>query len=270
MAKLTFPSDPGVGETYTGDNNITYVFDGVKWIGSTAGSGGGTVSTGNTGFSGDVIYNTANNTIRVQSATSGAQAGVLIPTNDSSSSTPAQIFNNGGAGVLITTQAGSWLFNDSGNLVLPEGGDILNTNGDSVLPLGSGAGALIEQFKVNYSTTGTLSSISNISAGINSVVIDSPSSGDVTITFNSAAYNYPPSAVMLYGYDYTNNKYLMSHLETTMALREIAGGGVSGSPTVFEGESTSVIRLRLREAETGASRSFGTTTHAWVRMVMYN
>ena len=55
-----------------------------------------------------------------------------------------------------------------------------------------------------------------------------------------------------------------------MALREIAGGGSSGSPTFFDGGSAVVIKLRLREAETGASRSFGTTTHAWMQFVMYD
>jgi hypothetical protein len=271
MAKLTFPSNPGVGETYLGDNGITYVFDGVKWVGSASGGGGGTVGTGNTAFSGDVIYNKENNALKLQSALGvAAEAGVLIPADDNSGLTPVQIYNRGGAGILITTDAGSWIFNNTGNLVLPAGGDILNTNGDSVLPVGSGSGAVVEQFKVNYSGTGTLESISNVSAGINNVTITNASSGDVTITFNSAAYNYPPGAIMLYGYDYANNKYVMSHMETTMALREVAGGGVSGSPTVFDGGSVSVVRLRLREAETGASRSFGTTTHAWVRFVMYN
>ena len=75
---------------------------------------------------------------------------------------------------------------------------------------------------------------------------------------------------MMYGYDYANNKYLVVPLETTMGLRELAGGGSSGSPTLFNGSSTIALKLRLREAETGASRSFGTTTHAWIEFVVYD
>ena len=74
---------------------------------------------------------------------------------------------------------------------------------------------------------------------------------------------------MIYGYDYANNKYYISNVETTMGTREIAGGGSSGSPVAFDGSATPVIKIKLREAETGASRSFGTTTHAWIQMVLH-
>jgi len=133
---------------------------------------------------------------------------------------------------------------------------------------GGGSGATVERFKLNYATNGNLDSTSNLSSGINTVSIDSATSGEVSIAFTG--YNYPPASVMLYGYDYANNKYYMSHVETTMATREIAGGGTSGSPTLFDGSSTPTIKLRLRETETGASRSFGTTTHAWVHIVMHD
>ena len=76
--------------------------------------------------------------------------------------------------------------------------------------------------------------------------------------------------MMIYGYDHSNNKYILSPLETTMALREIAGGGSSGSPTLFNGSATIALKLRLRETETGASRGFGTTTHAWIEFVVYD
>ena len=75
---------------------------------------------------------------------------------------------------------------------------------------------------------------------------------------------------MIYGYDYANNVYKLVPLETTMALRQIDGGGSSGSPTLFNGSSNISLKLRLREAETGASRSFGTVTHAWIEFVVYD
>ena len=104
---------------------------------------------------------------------------------------------------------------------------------------------------------------------ISSVSIDDASGGDVTINFDNSI-NYPPASIMIYGYDYGNNKYALVPLETSMALREIAGGGSSGSPTLFNGSSTISLKLRLRETETGASRSFGTETHAWIEFVVYD
>lgn len=125
-----------------------------------------------------------------------------------------------------------------------------------------------ERFRLNYNASGLLVSADNITSGISNVAVES--GGDVNITFDSAVYNYPPASIMLYGYDYANNKYLVSHLSTSMGLREISGGGSSGSPTAFNGSATQTIRLRLREAETGASRSFGTITHAWIQFTMYD
>ena len=87
----------------------------------------------------------------------------------------------------------------------------------------------------------------------------------MTVTFTG--YTTPPLSLMFYGYVYSQNKYIMNTLGSTgTALREIPGGGSSGSPTAFG--SFSSLSIRAREAETGAGRSFGTTTHAWVRFVM--
>lgn len=49
MAILNFPDNPQSGDQYTGDNGTTYIFDGIKWLG-TAGSGtSGTNSIVNNG-----------------------------------------------------------------------------------------------------------------------------------------------------------------------------------------------------------------------------
>jgi len=148
-------------------------------------------------------------------------------------------------------------------------GRVTSVSNVSVSGGGGGGGATIQRFKLNYSTTGTLANTDNLSSGISSVTIDSASGGECTINFTG--YYYPPGSIMLYGYDRTNNKYLISHLETTMGQREIPGGGSAGSPTAFDGAtSNTVVKLKLREAETGASRAFGTTTHAWIQFVMYD
>lgn len=138
------------------------------------------------------------------------------------------------------------------------------------VPGGGGAGTSVEKFRLNYASSGNLSGVAQVSAGINSVNIESTTGGEVTITFNPSIYRFPPSAVIMYGYDYTNNKYWAVPLETSMGLREIAGGGTSGNPTIFDGNGTVELRLRLRETETGAVRGgFGTTTHAWIIFTMF-
>ena len=134
---------------------------------------------------------------------------------------------------------------------------------------GGGSGATVQRFKLNYASNGNLNSVTDTTSLIGSVSIDSATGGDVTVNFDSSI-NYPPASIMIYGYDYANNKYLAVPLETSMGLRELAGGGSSGSPTLFNGSSNIALKLRLREAETGASRSFGTTTHAWVEFVVYD
>jgi hypothetical protein len=132
---------------------------------------------------------------------------------------------------------------------------------------GGGGGASVQRFKINYAANGDLLSATNLTAGITSVVVEA--GGDVTITFSSNFF-YPPASIMMYGYNHTSNKYLISHLETTMGLREMAGGGIPGDPISLDGSNQQIIRLRLREVETGASRGFGTTTHAWIQFVMFD
>ena len=148
-------------------------------------------------------------------------------------------------------------------------GRITNVANATISGGGGGSGATIQRFKLNYNSSGDLASTSDKTSLIDSISIDSASGGDVTVTFDSSI-NYPPASIMMYGYDYTNNKYTAAPLETTMALREIPGGGSSGSPTLFNGSSSIAMKLRLRETETGASRSFGTTTHAWIELVVYD
>ena len=49
-----------------------------------------------------------------------------------------------------------------------------------------------------------------------------------------------------------------------MSTKEVTGGGSSGSPIAFGSFGSVKMTLKLREADTGSSRSFGTTTHAWL------
>lgn len=49
MAILNFPSNPQLGDQYTGDNGTTYTFDGTKWVGQASGGAAGTNSIQNSG-----------------------------------------------------------------------------------------------------------------------------------------------------------------------------------------------------------------------------
>ena len=145
-------------------------------------------------------------------------------------------------------------------------GQALVTNGSGQLSFTtiSGGGTDIQRFKINYATNGQLSSITDKTSGISSVSIDSAAGGDITINFTG--YNYPPGSVTLYGYNYSANKYNVTPLNKDITLREIPGGGSSGSPTAFG--SFSSMKIKASEGDAGASRSFGTVTHTWVHLVM--
>ena len=157
----------------------------------------------------------------------------------------------------------------SAQITVDQQGRITGVSNVNISGGGGGSGATVQRFKLNYNSSGQLDTTSDKTSLIDSISIDSASGGDVTVTFDSSI-TYPPASIMMYGYDYANNKYLVVPLETTMGLRELAGVGSSGSPTLFNGSSTIALKLRLREAETGASRSFGTTTHAWIEFVVYD
>ena len=159
----------------------------------------------------------------------------------------------------------------------PSSGQVLKWNGSAWAPAadnnsggGGGGGAVVHRFKLSYTAGGQVASTSDLTSGITSVTVDSASAGDVTINFDPS-FTFPPSSVMCYGYDYTNNNYLLVPLETTNGLRQIAGGGSVGSPTLFAGASQISLKLRLSQTETGASGGgFGTSTHAWIQFVMYD
>ena len=184
----------------------------------------------------------------------------------------AWVAQSGGGGAAITVQDEGGNLSTSAETINFVGAGVTATGTGATktitIPGGSGV-ALVQRFKLNYLSNGNLGSTSDETSLIDSVSIDSATGGDVTVNFDSSI-NYPPASIMIYGYDYTNNKYLVVPLETSMGLRELAGGGSSGSPTLFNGSSNIALKLRLREAETGASRSFGTVTHAWIEFVVYD
>ena len=177
---------------------------------------------------------------------SGGGSAITIQDEGSALSTAATTINFVGAGVTASGTGAT---------------KTITINGGG----GGSGGTEYEEFKINYATNGNISTISDTSSGISNVNIDSAAGGDLTITFTG--YTTPPLSMMFYGYVYSQNKYVLNSMGTTgTTLREIPGGGSAGSPTAFGSFST--MTIKAREAETGAARSFGTVTHAWVRFVM--
>ena len=237
-----------------------------------------TISGGNTIDLSSVLANASGATslLNLTDVGSDGTNGQVLTTDGNGSFTFSTVSGGGGIADLSSN-----VLSDLGDVssTSPTSGQVLKWNGSSWAPAadstgsGGGSGAVVERFKINYSSSGSINTISDSTSGISSVNIDSASSGDITINFDSSSYNYPPASVLMYGYDYTNNKYNIVPLETTMTVREIAGGGSSGSPTLFNGAGAVSVSVRMSENETGASKGSGfppAPTHAWVQVTMYD
>ena len=147
-------------------------------------------------------------------------------------------------------------------------------SGDSITFASSGGGGgsvtrgnTYERLKLNFNTSGELSSISDKTAGISATSVTSAAGAEIEVQFTG--FDYPPIAIMAHGYQYASNKYSMNAISGDWTTRTVDGGGSSGSPTAFGAFSTDAnVDLKVTEGITGASRSFGTSTHAWITFVM--
>ena len=207
----------------------------------------------------------------------GAAGGTLAMNNltdvDTSGISTGQYLKWDGSNFVASTVSGGGAsaINDLSdvdtNTSAPSNGDVLtwSASGSEWAPQapsgGGGSGATIEYFKLNYATNGNLDSVTNTTSGV-SATITSATGGTVDITFSST--NYPPANMLMYGYAYASNKYVVKPVSGDMTTKEVTGGGSSGSPIAFGSMGSVKLTLKLREADTGASRSFGTTTHAWL------
>jgi hypothetical protein len=195
----------------------------------------------------------------------GVQTGQFLEW-DGSKFVPA----SGGTVDLSTESLG-----DLGNVdaTVPTNGDVLTWDATSsewapAAPAsggGGGGGSTTEYFKLNYATNGSLSSISNSTSGVSANIVD-VNSGEVAVTFSG--YSFPPSNVLVYGYSRTTNQYIIMPLNKDMTTRTLNAGGSPGSPIAFGSLGSLTMNLVLREADTGAGRSFGTDTHAWIVVSM--
>lgn len=142
-------------------------------------------------------------------------------------------------------------------------GQALTTDGSGGLSFttvsGGGGGGTEERFRLNYASTGDLSTIDQTTSGISSTNIISPVGGTVEINFIGHAF--PPNSIIVYGFVRGTVEYNINFVTGT--TKKIDGEGTAANPLAF-GAFTGPITLTLREAETGASRALGNDTHAWL------
>lgn len=163
MSALNFPTS-GLypGYQYTGDNGITYIYDGVKWIGHAPTLAPGTSSlvngtnvvqltgdgtlvlpipsnanpgTGAIGFLGTWIKNTDQGGIYL--SPQDANVWIQLPSSTDSPTTPLELTNRGLGGVTVDSGIGNtviknynsatnldnvWTFDSNGEFTLPTGG----------------------------------------------------------------------------------------------------------------------------------------------------
>ena len=234
-----------------------------------AGSQGSTGSDGPQGPAGDKGSKGEPSTVPGPTGAQGS-AG-----SNGSAGDKGQKGESGGGGSAITVQdEGSSLSTAASTINFVGSGVVASGTGATktiTISGGGGGGATrpgtYERMKLNYSTSGELSSISDTTGGINATTITSAAGAEVEIQFTG--FNYPPIAIMAHGYDRSNHKYVFNGVSGDWTTRTVDGGGSAGSPTAF-GNFSSVanVDLKVTEGITGASRSFGTSTHAWITFVM--
>lgn len=283
-------SPSGTGSlTYDNAGTFTYTPPAPQTLSLNDSSNILSISNGNTVDLTDVLGNVLTKT-GVAAGTYGDKQNVLTVTVDDEgrisnistvtnySNTDVESYINGGVGINFS----------GGDIDLADSGVTAGTYGTATsvsrvtvdtkgritsateVPIaGLSNATTVERFKINYAPDGRIDDATDLTAGIQSVDVDSPTGGEVTIIFDPAFHQFPPTSITFFGYDYTNNKYWVVPLDSSVGLRELPGGGTSGDPTLFGGANTIELRLRMREAETGASRGgFGTSTHAWVQFVI--
>ena len=196
--------------TWDSDNGLR-IHDGSTSGGNTVGGG---ADTGFTRFIGSGIgsYDTDSGSSYNMIITPNwdgefpGQVSINLPSNENFGS-PLQIVHNSDGGIqLITKNNATWTFDKDGNLTLPVNGDIVDSNGTSVLGGGSsspaGAGSTsysdvwvysdkADSFWTQYSLTGNIAGIFGSAAltGLNSQVAygKQMSTGDKVLNINDHA-----------------------------------------------------------------------------------
>ena len=138
---LNFPTGQEPGYSFTGDNGITYTYDGVKWLANVAGgAGGGAVSQlENNGYqvklqANGVLSFPYSHTIGTGEGDMMIQSpgGVILGTDGSSGSVTSIGISN--QAINLSTQRQGWYFNNVG-FQLGSGGILANDPGPATITL---------------------------------------------------------------------------------------------------------------------------------------
>ena len=162
MTLLNFPSDPAsVDNIYVGPNGVRYIFDGVKWVGQSAGGGG--ISTQLVSGSNHLVMN-PNGTVQLPYFT--------FPAGDGSN---GQVLKTNGSGVLNWSSIDLDSLSDV-TITSPSSGQVLKYNGSAWvnsadpynLPVaGTGSGGTLGGVKVGSGLSIDGSGVISVSGGAN-------------------------------------------------------------------------------------------------------
>lgn len=188
---LFFGNDTNYVKLPRGTGNVVVGAGGPEWLFDVTGNltlpsggdilnssgasvlGGGTASTGNIRFVTDFIYNRYGITVENASVVPalGATAALTIPANGNTV-VPVKLQNNlGNVAIIAGTDIDHlqpWVFDVTGKLTLPPGGDIVNSSGQSVL----GAGGNGTANRVQFANAGSITQAQDAEPGRYNIVID--------------------------------------------------------------------------------------------------
>jgi hypothetical protein len=127
-------------------------------------SEGGGGDTGQWAFNGDTAYNSTGNGLYIQPGQGNADGSIYIPTTEEGGDLTIQNNSGGDGAVTVSTNNKTWVFDANGDLSLPAGGDIKDSNGNSVL-----GGGTFNGTATNVQLTGTIPYTNN---NVLSTVVD--------------------------------------------------------------------------------------------------
>lgn len=218
----------------------------IRFLGTGA---GGTVNTGNIGFSGDTIYDILGMTLNNGDLSHGSTSSIFLPVNGNTQ-TPASFINTYGNIVIVagngTGTNATWQFDGSGNITLPTNTSSINyANGQ---PYGGSGGsgtygnanvaAYLPTYTGNLSNVNTITASGDITAG-NLVTEDrltfSDGSWQSTAFLNRAAIANSLANVtdipVTIGDGFTTNAAWLFGTDGSFTLSNLGGSGGSISAT---------------------------------------
>ena len=284
--------------TTTPTNGQALVWNGTAWVPGTVSGGGGAVSSVN-GATGTVVLTTDDvqedgspsnkyfTDTRARAALSSATSNSITSLIDYDSSSgiiryraDTDYVTEGSTNLYYTNtrfdsrlgQSNISQLNDVANTT-PVDGQVLTWDQTNSLwkpSTAAGVGTSIARltFKVNYDGSGQLSSIEVLNgAGTANITNASPLAAEVE--FSLIGLSAPPLSIVVYGYARQDNRYIMRHVDgSNWTLRSFAGGGSSGSPTMWDSWDplVHILQLNLVKSNTNASAAAGQETHCVVQI----